>query len=445
MHDTPRTPAVVEVNEANFDVEVEQADIPVFVDFWAPWCGPCKALAPLFEKLAGIYGGQIKFAKVNTDENQALAERMNVRGLPTLLLFRDGRVVETTSGAQSKSHFSNLLDRYVTAPVTVPAPATPPRSFCAFHGDAALRDAVVERVRGHINAERILSSGSNGPLSDPEHQRYSLMAAALESTDIPRYEDTLGIPAEAARVAELVHGVSMREVDVDGQPQYHLRGVSRLYPVEWLLAIPLGADLGTLVPRFIHWYLADIVSVPFLYQANPSPEARAVVERIAFLHLRQANGDPPTAEQWKEARAATGEALPRARSSGEKPDLFSHLVMTTAEMLAWPAGELDDAMAGAIGTMFYALWQQALSLAYPAEQWAYRLAVLKAAQDRQAASPDATPEQMEAFEEIKAFRTLMQECQARDNIAGLEAKYAFGERLHTGLMQVLAETVEVKA
>jgi len=445
MHDTPRMHDVVEVDEANFAAEVEQSDIPVFVDFWAPWCGPCKALAPLFDKLAEIYGGRIKFAKVNTDENKALAERMDVRGLPTLLLIQNGQVVERTSGSQSKSHFSNLLDKYATAPVTPPTPAAPRRSFRAFYGDAALRDAVVERVGNHINNDRILSCGANGPLSDPEHQRYSLMAAALESADVQRYEGTLGIPANAARVAELVHGVSMREVDVDGHPQYHLRGVSRLYPLEWLLAIPLGADLGTLAPRFIHWYLTDIVSSTFLYQASASPEAHTVAERVAFLHQRQATGDPPTAAQWKQARVAAGEALARTPVQGGKPDVFSHLVMTAAEMLAWPAEELEEALAGAIGTMFYALWQHALPLTYPAEEWAHRLALLKAAQDREAASPDASPEQMETFEEVKAFRALMQDCQARDNAVGLEAKYAFGERLHTGLMQVLAETVEVRA
>lgn len=435
--------AIVEVNEANFTTEVEQATVPVFVDFWAPWCGPCKALAPLFDKLAETYGDQIKFAKVNTDDNKELAKRLDVRGLPTLLMFRDGQVVERTSGAQSKSHFSNLLDKYVTAPVAVAAPVAPVRHFRAFYGDAALRDAVVARVRGHIENDRILSYGGGGPLSDAENRRYSLMAAALESADVRRYEGTLGIPAEAARLAEVVHSLSMREIEVAGAKQYHLRGTASRYPLEWLEAIPLGADLGTLTSRFIHWYLTDLVAGTYLYESRVIPEARDLAERVARLHERQATGDAPTPAQWKDARTEVGEALERLRAG--QPDLFSRSVATISEMLAWPVEELEETLAGAIGTVFYALWQNALPLAYAPEQWAARLALLKAAQDRQSASPDATPEQMAEFEEIKAYRSLQENSQAKDNAAGLEAKYAYGDHLHTGLMHVLAETVKVKA
>lgn len=443
MNDTTVTSLTVEVNEANFAAEVEQATVPVFVDFWAPWCGPCKALAPMFDKLAETYGGQIKFAKVNTDDNKELAKRLDVRGLPTLLLFRDGQVVERTSGAQSKSHFSNLLDKYVATPVAMAAPSAPARSFRAFYGDAALRDEVVARVRGHIDGDRIVSYGGEGPLADAENQRYSLMAAALESADVQRYEGTLGIPADAARIAETVHSLSMREVDVEGEKQYHLRGAGSAYPLEWLRAIPLGADLGTLSSRFIHWYLTDLATDTYLCGSTAIPEARELAQRVARLHERQLAGDAPTPEQWKQARAAVGEALESIRAN--KPDLFSRVVATVSEMLAWPTDELEEALTGAIGTVFYALWQNALPLAYTPEQWAERLALLKAAQDKQTASPGATPEQLEAFEEIKAFRALMARCQDKDNTAGLEAKYAYGAHLHDGLMRVLAETVKVKA
>lgn len=92
----------VAVTEQNFDSEVLQSPVPVLVDFWAAWCGPCRAIAPAVEEIAGEYSGKLKVVKVDVDENPDVAGRYNVLGIPTLLLFKEGKAVERLVGAYPK-------------------------------------------------------------------------------------------------------------------------------------------------------------------------------------------------------------------------------------------------------------------------------------------------------------------------------------------------------
>jgi len=106
---------VLEVSDSNFDTEVLQSQVPVLVDFWAEWCGPCKMLAPTVEALAREYEGKVKVAKVNVDENIATASRFRIQGIPTLLLFKGGQVLEQLVGSQPKSVVEKALAKHLGA------------------------------------------------------------------------------------------------------------------------------------------------------------------------------------------------------------------------------------------------------------------------------------------------------------------------------------------
>lgn len=99
-----------EVSDQNFEDEVLQADRPVLVDYWAEWCGPCKAVAPILQEIADEYGERLRIAKVNIDENPDIPARYGIRGIPTLMLFKNGNVDATKVGALSKSQLIAFLD-----------------------------------------------------------------------------------------------------------------------------------------------------------------------------------------------------------------------------------------------------------------------------------------------------------------------------------------------
>ncbi len=100
-----------EVSDANFESEVIKSDLPVLVDFWAPWCGPCRMVAPLVEELADEYSGKVKFVKLNTDDNIQTASRYGIRSIPTLLVFKGGKAVEQVIGFRPKSELKRTLDK----------------------------------------------------------------------------------------------------------------------------------------------------------------------------------------------------------------------------------------------------------------------------------------------------------------------------------------------
>jgi len=98
------------VTDDTFDPEVIKSELPVLVDYWAEWCGPCKSIAPLLDEVARTYDGRLKVAKINVDENQLVPAKFGIRGIPTLMLFKNGNLEATRVGALSKSQLTAFLD-----------------------------------------------------------------------------------------------------------------------------------------------------------------------------------------------------------------------------------------------------------------------------------------------------------------------------------------------
>ena len=102
------------VSDASFEVDVLQSSQPVLVDYWAEWCGPCKMIAPILDEVATGYAGKLQVAKMNVDENRDIPAKFGIRGIPTLMLFKDGQLAATKVGAMSKSQLTAFIDQQLT-------------------------------------------------------------------------------------------------------------------------------------------------------------------------------------------------------------------------------------------------------------------------------------------------------------------------------------------
>ena len=105
--------AVLKVTDSNFDAEVAKANVPVLVDFWAEWCGPCKMMSPILDKVAPLYQGKLKITKMNVDENQDLPAKLGIMNIPTMIVFKAGKEVERFVGAMNQNDLQKKLDRLI--------------------------------------------------------------------------------------------------------------------------------------------------------------------------------------------------------------------------------------------------------------------------------------------------------------------------------------------
>jgi thioredoxin len=429
---------IYDVTEATFSEEIEQAELPVFIDFWAPWCGPCKLIQPTLDELAKVYQGRVKFAKINADDNKALAERFAVRGLPTLLLLKAGEVVDRAVGIdplRGKSQFVDLLDKHVATKSLQPS-----KSWRAFHGDATLKGMVIERVRAHIEAGQIESVdffSHAWPLCDEYNGRYNLCGAALHGTDIEEYETAFGIPSSAAMLEDSVHDLLIQtSTDEQGTIRHAFSQSARDYPLNWLEGIPLGADLRNVTPHFLQWLLSGLIDSPLPFGASVADNIKAVLREVALLHARWADGDEPSTSQWKAARDAAAKI-----TSSYEDDPISWGLATCAEKFAWPVEALGLSMRHGIGILFSGLRRAAIQHGYSAEEWARRQAVIATARARREAEPKAGKDVVESWEETKAMSVLLNEAAPVDAALWQDLRFALGRSWHMGLMQSLATVV----
>lgn len=106
---------IMVLTDENFEREVSQAGETIVIDFWAPWCGPCKVIAPIMEALSEEYGGKVKFAKLNVDDNNASAVKFGIRSIPTIMIVKEGKVMDQIVGAVPKENVKKLIDKHLPA------------------------------------------------------------------------------------------------------------------------------------------------------------------------------------------------------------------------------------------------------------------------------------------------------------------------------------------
>jgi thioredoxin 1 len=423
---------IVNVTDASFVTEIEESDLPVFVDFWAPWCGPCKALVPVLDELAKMYEGRIKFAKIDADQNPDLAKRFQVRGLPTLLLLRKGDLV-TRANAGTRTRLVALLDQYVAKTTPSCVLVSSKKKYRAFHGDASIRDNAVARLAKHIDASEVVSSPQ--PLYDEAARRYSIIGATIHSENMAQYEAELGIPESVARLHEQIDSNFIRTTaGADGQHVEMFAPDSRDRPIRWLNDIPLGADLQNVSAHFLGWLLRDLLASENVLTCGASAAAQSVLLAVAELHARSARGDTPSAAEWEDARKIA------MASVALEDDVASSTIIAIAETTAWPADESADAAGSAIGSLFNIHAFAAIRAGYTPEDWD-ALGAANEAFGKIVDDPDSTPESLLASPERSALVALVEKNSAADNANRLDAQLLLADRLHAGLVRCLTAAV----
>ena len=319
---------IVDVNSDNWDAEVAQSTLPVLVDFWAPWCGPCLALTPTIEAVAAEYAGQIKVVKVNCDDNKPISERFDVRGIPHLVLLKGGEPADVVAGrtrtrivAEVETHLGRDAPRMSAAKVLEGA----------WGGDPARKQASIATARAALAAGPAVSYSAALWLDETGNPS-SVYCAAYGTADPAELEARAGLPASTLMLAGAAlepcqyvwteNGVCANRTVVGTEGD----------PIEALEAIRVGADPLALARCYVVDLLGRLAALVDPNGQGLTPEQQALVRQLATLHESDRT-DPAEFRAFRRAATAAMDA-----ATGD----VATTVLRFVESVAWPLAGLTD-------------------------------------------------------------------------------------------------------
>jgi thioredoxin len=272
------------VTAEEFDTVVLGNSRPVLIDFWAEWCGPCKALAPSLEKVSKNFGGKVSIVKVNVDEVPAIRDRFGVRGIPTLILMNGGQELARITGNRSATQLSVFLDSHLGTSTFVESAKI---ALSAFGGDANAKTVYVNRLREHIESKL---AAPNEPMWDG-----NISGGLQFVTNEPLSEEcarVLGVPPEVVSLVETLssyYGTNAKNAEFIG---------------DWLDHIPAGANLSRLPAELVVRILeSDTVSK--LVSAESA--LLGLRDELLSMHIAESKGEVVVDSKWQDAKQACQE------------------------------------------------------------------------------------------------------------------------------------------
>ena len=341
---------IVDVTSDNWDAEVVQCELPVLVDFWAVWCGPCISLFPTLESFAEEHAGRLKIVKVNSDHSPELCARLGVRGVPYLMLMKSGVRAAVING-RTRTRIAAEIEPYLDRGRDAPRVSAEVVQSGAWGGDPARKQASIATARAALAAVPVVSLRPRFKLAAPGNDEVSNVYCAAYGTDDPaELETRSGLPASTLMLVSAALRACERwgASDDGGRRELPLVEPVAGAPVEALEAIRVGADPLAIARSYVVELFGRLEALRDHDGRGLTTEQCALLHRLATLHRDDCTDPAAFNELRREAMAMTD------RTSGE----FEKPVLKFVEALAWPLAGLTGELPEIVGTLHMELFDR---------------------------------------------------------------------------------------